>query len=810
MVNFYGSANASSICTADTSTTFSCFEDLPAPDDTATGTFNTGATLTQGSNGLKISSAGVLDVVLNGEVNWTSDRIGTSVVHLTAVGPLSYTNNGTASGSGGWLFNTFLQSNESVVASTGNVVAYGLRATAVHSETLNGNNTLTAGNTTVSGDRSRGLWTDAYNGHNVTNTGNVTATGIESRGVIARALPSGECWESPGTTSTTVNVTGNVTAHFVGISTITCGVSTVNVLTGTTVAVTGSHGQAIRNIGNTASNTNIHGSVMAASTAGLALDVREGPSATVIGSTGYLSGTFDGDVKVDTIAIATGGTWISSGMSEFGSGEDAVTNYGTIIADAGTFSNLETLTNEGVLAVEGGSFTLIGSTTFTNNGTIEVSTGETTITSDSALLNNGAIDMQNGIAGDLFTITNGYVAGANASLYIDVSEEVSDTFFVGGGTTGTTAIYVDAPQAINTNGILIGTVGSPSLVRALGGEESQPAMKFSVGNQVTRLIDAKLEQVGNHIFLITVPNALAFQPLLIGQVVRDTWYQSSDVYAANAAQARGEADAARSRPFALWGQVYASEDRQGDRTTQNVFDADVQTDSRARTKRAGVQLGFDVRVGDSMLVGMTGGYQKADAGHRSLDGGVDTDGYNIGAFALFGQSTGVYGSLLVKYDWSDARLTNSAFDVSAGDPDFNSFGAELGAGYRWSSNAVRFDLGASLSHVRTSVDSFSAEGIAYNFHTIKSVRGSLDARAEFGNGKIVPFVNARLLREFDGDSTLTLASGDESDQVTAKGKRTWARLEAGINGKGGSGPLLSGWAEVGEVQGLGVRGGWRF
>lgn len=814
LISLQGQAQANSICAVDSASTFSCVDDGVIPAATATGTFSPNAVFGSGVSGrLEIASNGSLDVTLNGVINSMngSNQYLTAAVYLTAADTLTYTHSGTTSGSTtGWLYNAYLRGGQSVTASTGTVLADGYRVTGIYSETMNGNNTLTGGSTTVSGVGSRGLWTDAYNGVNVTNTGDVTATGYLSRGVIARALPSGDCTESTAGLSTTVNVTGNVTADYVGITTLTCGDSTVNVQAGTTVSVTGTEGQAIRNIGFTSTHTNIDGSVLAASSADRALDVREGTSATVISRTGLMSGTFAGSVSVDTITIAAGGTWTSAGASDFGAGNDSVASSGTISAYAVTFANLENFTNNNLLALNGGSFALIGSTAFTNNGTIQVARGNTTITSDSALFNNGTIDMQNGLAGDVLTITNDYVAGATAALMIDVSENVSDMFVVNGQTTGTTALFVDAPEAINTSGILIGTIEPPLEMRSLAGDVSQSGMKFSLGNQVTRLIDLKLEQIGNNLYLAAVPNALAFQPLLVGQVVRDTWYQSAGVYSAHAALLRGDLAATRRRPVGLWGQVYASQDRYGDRVTQSPFGEDVETDNRAHTERAGAQVGIDARLGNNVLAGLTVGYQKAKADHRSLEGGVDTDGYNVGAFAQFGGSTGVYGSLLVKHDWSDATLTNNAFDTSSGDPDFNSFGGELEAGYRWTSDAIRFDLGASMSHVKTSIDSFSAEGINYKFGSIESIRGNLDARAEFGNGKIAPFVNARLIHEFDGDSKLTLASGDEADTVNADGGRTWVRLEAGINGKGGSGPLLSGWAELGDVQGIGVRGGWRF
>lgn len=811
LVSLQGQAFASSTCSADTASTFGCVDEGVTP--TATGTFSPSAVFGSGfAGGLEIASTGSLDVTLIGDINSTNGAGGflTSAVYLTAADALTYTHSGTTSGSTtGWLFNTYLRGGRSVTATAGTVLADGFRVTGVFSETSNGDNTLTAGTTTVSGTFSRGLWTDAYNGQNITNTGVVTATGIWSRAVIARALPIGDCIAGLAGQSTTVNVTGNVTADYVGVTTLTCGNSTVNVEAGTTVSVTGAEGSAIRNIGLASANTNISGSVLAASMADLALDVREGPSSTVIGGTGLMVGTFSGDAQIDTITIAAGGTWTSAGSNDFGAGNDALNNSGMINSHAGTFTNLETFINDGVLAVSGGSFTIDGSTSFINNGTIQVLTGGTTITSNSALFNNGSLDMQNGVAGDVLTISNDYVAGVGAALWIDVSESASDSFVINGTTTGTTQLFVNAPDTINSRGVLIGTVQSPVGIRSTSLNADQPFMDFTLGNQVTRLIDLELERIGNNIYLAAVPNAFAFQPLLVGQVAGDIWHRSAAIVSANAAILRDGQSSNRRIPVGIWGQVYASRDSYGDRAMQSVFGSDVDIDNRVRIDRTGVQVGFDVRRG-SAVVGLTGGYEEAKTDHRSLQGGVKTDGYNLGAFAQYDHANGLYGTLLVKYDWSDGRLTNSAFDTSSGDPNFNSFGAELAFGHRWTFDTMRFALGATMSYVRTSIDSFSAEGIDYKFNSLESARGGLDARAEFGRGKVVPFVNARLLHEFDGTSQLTLSSGNEADTVDAIGGRTWARLEAGFNGKGGSGPILSGWGEFGDIQGFGVRGGWRF
>lgn len=206
---------------------------------------------------------------------------------------------------------------------------------------------------------------------------------------------------------------------------------------------------------------------------------------------------------------------------------------------------------------------------------------------------------------------------------------------------------------------------------------------------------------------------------------------------------------------------------------------------------------------------MTGGYQQADADFRSTPGEIDAEGLNLGAYAQFGRSTGLYGEVLAKMDWSDVRLTNDAFEFSDGNPDTRSWGIGGEIGYRWTSGSVNFDVGGGLASVRTKIDDFSSEGVDYDFERTTSLRGKLGARIEFGSN-LAPFVDARLFHEFEGDTRLILANGDDQDRVEGDGLGTWARMEAGIGARNGRGVILSGWAEFGDVKGVGVRAGFRL
>ena len=53
-------------------------------------------------------------------------------------------------------------------------------------------------------------------------------------------------------------------------------------------------------------------------------------------------------------------------------------------------------------------------------------------------------------------------------------------------------------------------------------------------------------------------------------------------------------------------------------------------------------------------------------------------------------------------------------------------------------------------------------------------------------------------------------NGTNSDSFGAPGKGTWGRIEAGLGASLRRGPIVSAYVQVGDVQGFGGRGTFRF
>jgi len=227
------------------------------------------------------------------------------------------------------------------------------------------------------------------------------------------------------------------------------------------------------------------------------------------------------------------------------------------------------------------------------------------------------------------------------------------------------------------------------------------------------------------------------------------------------------------------------------------------------TDRRGAQLGLDYLISNKFVIGVTGGYQHARSDLSALASTFEAEGYNIGGYALYGGATGLYGGLLVKHDTADVRMRNPLFAGATNDPNFKSFGAEGEVGYRLTSGSIHIDLGGGLAYVTSKIDDFSVATIGFDFDKVKSLRGRLGARVGLG-GQLGPYVDAKLMHEFKGNTDLLLTSGAFSDSFEGKGRGTWGRVEAGIGSQNGGGAILAGWVEFGDVKGIGARLGFRF
>ena len=739
-------AHADSICTTEDTLEGGVFTcaDL---DVLAEGTFTGGASAYLDAGGLRLESADPLTVhFLAGEI--VVDQNFVSAVRLHAPGDLLFYVSQGVTRTSGIGRNTDLL-GASVVAQTGTVISSGSSGSAgVFSVASDGDNFTTGGTTIVTGDVAVGIQTQATNGDNITNSGTIVATGLYNAGVSAATIEGSSCG------NLTVNVTGDIHSHANGVRAQGCGSSTVNVGVGTSMTRIGTGSSTIQNIAATNATNNIDGAVYALTPGHFALDTGGVETHSIISSTGMLSGTYSGWTGNDRLDLEDGAVWLTTNTSWFGDGTDSADNSGIIRAyGTAEFQGLE------------------------------------------QLFNLGAVDLTLGPVGNTLSLPGDYI-GSGGVLLIDADELAADRLIVSGSATGTTFIYVNAS----------GVISAPVMVVDVG-DSTDGAFQLAT-SAATQLIDLHLTQAGADYFVTALPNASAYLPMVIAELTGDMWHQSAGIYSGYSASRRAGLAVHRKDDIGIWGQLYYARKRSGEVRTQTIFDAQTEVDDRIRTYHRGAQGGIDFLVRDQLVVGLTGGFQHADADHRALSGGVDARGHNIGVYGQFDTSSGIYAGALFKRDWTSTRLTHAAFNSADASPNSINTGLQAEAGYRWQSSSVNFDLGAGLSYVRSKIDGFAAEGITYDYDSLTSLRGQLGARLTFG-GPWAPFVEPKLYHEFGTRSELLLASASTADSVRVADQSTWGRLEGGF-GSQGSGVSISGWVEMGDIRGFGIEAGVRL
>ena len=175
-----------------------------------------------------------------------------------------------------------------------------------------------------------------------------------------------------------------------------------------------------------------------------------------------------------------------------------------------------------------------------------------------------------------------------------------DRLVIDGAASGSTSVDVfpAGDIFINTTGVLVVDTVSTT------------AGAFELGTTPVGLINLDLIQVGQDFFLTSTPNLGAIEPVVIGDLAQNLWYQSADIYSNYAALRRTDLGVARTSNLGVWGQAYWSKDKTDDEDV-TLLGTDFFVD-RVETKRTGIQAGVDYLLGTNAVIGLTGGYERAD------------------------------------------------------------------------------------------------------------------------------------------------------------------------------------------------------
>lgn len=181
---------------------------------------------------------------------------------------------------------------------------------------------------------------------------------------------------------------------------------------------------------------------------------------------------------------------------------------------------------------------------------------------------------------------------------------------------------------------------------------------------------------------------------------------------------------------------------------------------------AGITVGADYPLSDSVVVGATVGYERTENDFDRNGGELEQDSYSVNAYGTYfvGDSLyleGVVGYAFNEYD-QDRRIVYSNVNRTAnGDTDGDEISLHVGGGYDWYREAWTYGLYSSLTYTRTEIDRFTETGanglnLRYDSQTIRSLAGVFGAQASYAIstdfGIISPGARIEYEHEFDDDS----------------------------------------------------------
>ncbi|MFC0590201.1 autotransporter outer membrane beta-barrel domain-containing protein [Novosphingobium aquiterrae] len=762
-----------------TSTAISADTAALATVNVAAGRTVSGATAIAAPN-----AAGSLTVVNNGTLTGTTAAVNSAAV-------TNLTNSTTGVINGGLILSAF----NDIVTNNGTLSLSGTSDFGLGADRLTNNGTATLAGTVGFGGGDDTLVNTA--GHTLTISGTTDlGAGLDTV-----------------TNAGTLNVTGSLLAGDNADSVVNQG--TMTVASGATVDL-GLGDDTLNNTGTlTVTGTLLGGdgndtlinatgaTTTIAGTANLGLGNDTITNAGTFNVTGTLN-TGDGN---DT--LNNSGTYSISGTQDFGIGTDAVNNTGTFnVTGTGNLANLETFSNSAAGVVNfasGSSLTAGAATTFTNSGRFNAEAGPVNIVTPTFTnAATGIIDMQDGANGDVTTITGNYVGTAGSRVVIDANADLtaSDRLVVTGNISGTSTLavaYLGTAATFNPTGALVvdgaGTTAAGSFVL-------DPA---SVNNG---LLTYALDQRGSDYYLSSNFNAGVTGLAPLARMGSDMWYQSFDAYHDGIAGRHGVRQN-NNTPFGVWGNMYWSRDKWGDvAATSTLFGQNLSYSSEVENHRRGAQGGVDIGFG-GFTVGITGGYEHNKANNGTF-ADYDVEGYNYGAYALFGSEAGIYGGVMYKRDNYDVRYSDNVRGFQQEFNNAHSDGWDGELGFRTGGETVKFDLNAGLSWVKTKIDPVTLYGSTFSYDDAESMRGRLGARIILPQ-TLGAFVGVKAFHEFKKDNeALFITSGTTTGALLPDPRGTTIRVEGGLGGDAKGGPLLTVWGDFGDSKGLGVRAGFRF
>jgi outer membrane autotransporter protein len=538
---------------------------------------------------------------------------------------------------------------------------------------------------------------------------------------------------------------------------------------------------------------------------GTRIAVWSGPDASAsISNKGTLVGAIVTGNLADGLANAAGGTWQAVGTTDFGAGDDAIANHGTIFMDDAIIrmgGRVDADPSDGIapLAASGGD-------TFANFGMLAVSGDANAIDmgagNPSAFQNDGTINFVDGVTDDALSITGDFAGGGAIDFDVSGALQASDQLHITG------SVDAASMQALNVNLVDLPTTASSEIALVTVGGDST-AGNFVLGDVAH---DAGFMawdfQLNSHAGSGGSGNVFALG-------IDATGLNDAGILAANVASgAAGMLDAQVGTFRQRMGvDPYGGDDKvlsaffrawnsDGDVDPTHVADnfgqgGDFAYDLRASGREVGVNAHLSANVHVGVVLGDSDGRQRVDGGA----GSNRMDGSTFGVYATWFAPQGFYIDLSNHWMAVDVTSTSVAGRVN-GRAHANAWNLE--AGYEW--NIRGLSIIPQVQYTRTEVEdarSIQSDGSLFESDGTSS-RGRLGVEVgkTFATGDVrwTPYGSINAVREFDGRYDFT-AAGAFTGNTGTEGTSVMGELGLGVQARGWGFTIGAQWTDGGAIEG---------
>jgi outer membrane autotransporter protein len=529
----------------------------------------------------------------------------------------------------------------------------------------------------------------------------------------------------------------------------------------------------------------------------------QGDTVIKIGSGGLVQGGYTGILARSNdgqdIAITNYGEIRNfSGKSydraiEASGGPATIDNFGKIIGTIQLDDEGDIFTNSGVWDTSGsaGGFDrsdfLGGHDVLNNKGTLiaanNAAVEERSEIADLEVLNNsGLITLVDGQAGDALLIGSydghDYV-GQNGRVALDAAlgageDGKADRLFIAGNVSGVTtvSINVTALAGANYDGIALITVDGDAT-------EENFVLEGGVLNAGFFAWGLRLDECGcSSVYELYTKGigagAYEFAAGITG--TQDIWQQTTGTLLQRQADLRATIQATQVTPVADFSEPVSptAAGRVGPgfwfKALGGYLERDAETDGFALDRKQtvfGGLAGFDVAtdaLGDTVLLGLFGGYLTSDLKFKSTGTEWDFEGPTLGAYATY-LNEAFFADLTIKADFLAIDIEADDLGPGEADTDAVNLGGQLDMGYKIGlAQGVFIEPQASVLVLHTEIDDIDdIFGGAVAFDDATSVKGRLGLRLghDFTQGNSVVYssdVTASVWQDFSGDNNATITA----------------------------------------------------